>query len=71
MPSIWLSNDAMNAIRATADNFKQTATRAPGGGWNTPISDEVLERLKQHQLPGETLSDTVLRAVNLAMRPRQ
>ena len=32
------------------------------GSWDIPLPDELLERIEQVRLPGETLSDIIIRA---------
>ena len=58
---IKLSDTTMALLRAAATmSFHQTATKV-GDWWETPISEEILEQLREYALEGETPDETVLR----------
>jgi hypothetical protein len=54
--------------RAIADAailpFRSTGTRDANGNWLVPISDDTWERIREHQLPGESDDDTVMRVIH-------
>jgi hypothetical protein len=69
MPRINITNEAMLAIRSASTapgGFNQTANRRSDGTWDVPLEEDTLDRLKSQQLPGETLSDTIIRGIALA-----
>jgi hypothetical protein len=63
MIDVILSNHARNLLRAAAlaPTFKEVGHRNENGEWVEPMSEETVERLRSHQLPGESDSDTVER----------
>ena len=64
MPTILISDEAMQAIRAASVNeFEQTGVRGADGRWRVPLSAEVLERLTAVRLEAESWSDTIIRVI--------
>jgi hypothetical protein len=64
MSTIDITEQAMAAIRANVTpghGFHQTATRLANGMWRVPVNDDTLERIQEHQLPGESVSETIYR----------
>jgi hypothetical protein len=69
MPMIHLTDEAARALRACADRpFQQTGTQRPDGSWDVPVEEDTLERLKNVQLAGESMSDTVMRVAIMAQQ---
>jgi len=62
--TILISDEAMNAIRSAASfAFKQTSAKQADGQWRVYLTDEVFEHLWKHNLPDESWSDTIIRAI--------
>ena len=63
MPDVTISADAHAAIRSMAElPFRDTARRNPNGTYTVPLSADVIARLLARRYPGETISDTIIRA---------
>jgi len=61
---ITITKEAHEAIkRAATLPFFEMGVENDDGSWEIPLSPAVLDRLEQQQKPGETLSDTILRAI--------
>ena len=57
-----ITAEAEAAIRAKAElPFRNNGERLADGTWDIPISITTFEGLIEVQLPGETLSDTIVR----------
>jgi hypothetical protein len=70
MRRIRISDAAMTLIRAASEHeFRQTARRV-GDQWEVPLSEEVFARVRDAQLPGETIDDTLVRVVSAYSQPR-
>lgn len=72
MKTIVITDEAMDIVRnAAALPFQQTATKLRGNCWSVPVSTEVLDRIVSTALPGETMSDTIIRVTRavMALRP--
>jgi hypothetical protein len=66
---ILVTTECMDLIRAAAVlPFKQTAQRTKLG-WELDLSDAVYEKLIRIRFPGETVSDTIIRALKTSEGP--
>jgi hypothetical protein len=66
MTRVVITDDAMRAIRAAATHgFAQTGVRC-AGGWRVPFHPDTLERIHDHAMPGETVSDVIVRVCSIA-----
>lgn len=64
MKTIKVSDATYRAIADAAIlPFRSTGTRDADGNWLVPISDDTWERIRAHQLPGESDDDTVMRVM--------
>ena len=66
MKTIHITDATYCAIATAATSpfhFHSTGERQADGTWLVPVSDKTYLRLQSHRLPGETLDDTVLRAL--------
>lgn len=64
MPIVNISEEAHRAIRAAAQHdFNETGLRCPDGTWDIPVQEETLAKMQRAAFPGETLSDTIIRAM--------
>lgn len=64
MPRVIVTPEAAALIRAAAElPYRDTSTKLPNGQISIPIDADTLEALKKHQLPGESLSDTIIRGL--------
>ncbi len=62
MVKITITKEVHDAIRAAAIlPFKDTARVLPSGDLEIDIDEDTHERVMQTQLPGESISDTLLR----------
>lgn len=61
---VIIDDQAMTAMRELFVGTKFTAERTESGDWLIEIEDPTLNRIQRAKLPGESLSDVVLRAVN-------
>jgi len=69
MPKIILTEEAHRAVRAeTIGDFRDTSRVLPDGTREVPVSDDVAARVEAVRLPGETVSDTILRTIALSRR---
>ena len=66
MPNRIISNECMNLIRSKAEfPFDNSGSRQlDDGNWSVPMSDETIERVQEHNLDGETFSDTIIRILS-------
>lgn len=61
---VQLSNRAMAAIRAAAKfTLREEGVRQPDGTWLVPFGKATVDRIRQRQLEGESLSDCVERTL--------
>lgn len=68
MKTIVIADEAMDIVRNAATlPFQQTATKLPGNCWFVPVSPELVDRIVSVALPGETMSDTIIRVTRAAM----
>jgi hypothetical protein len=61
---ITITAAAREVIRANADPFKtfvETGRRNADGTWTIPVADDTYEGIQRHLLPGETVSDAIIR----------
>ena len=71
MPILNISEEAHRAIRAAAQHdFKETGRRLPDGTWDIPVGEETLARMQRAAFPGETFSDTIIRAMATMSRAK-
>jgi hypothetical protein len=63
MPTITISSRAHDAIRrsSTTASFNETGVQLPNGDWRVPLTSDTIDRLRQVQHAGETISDTIER----------
>jgi hypothetical protein len=60
---IRITDEAARAIQGLALNdFRNHCTQNPDGSWMMPLDREVAERIEKNRLPGETVSDALIRA---------
>jgi len=71
MRYITITNEAVEAIRSRAEHpFKQTGHRLPNGMWSVPFEEDTIDRLEEHLMDGETISDVIVRACLTMGRPQ-
>lgn len=64
MKTIHITDETYRALAGAAMfSFRSTGERQADGTWLVPVSDKTYMRLQSRRLPGETLDDTVLRAL--------
>lgn len=62
MPIITITAQAKRAIsRAAINAFSSTGAQLPSGDWEIPLEETTLDRLRQAQFTGETISETIIR----------
>lgn len=62
MPTVTISNAAMDAIRAAALHpLRQTGVRVGPDQWRVPLAQDTLDRIDEAKLAGESISDAILR----------
>ena len=67
MTRIRINDEAMRAIMGVAENeFRQTGRKAPDGLWDVPVEQDTLDRILQHRMPDESMSDTIIRVIACA-----
>ena len=64
MPRITVTKEVRDLIRANAEHtLRETGVvQHPNGDYEFPVDDEDYERLLAMQFPGESISDTLVRA---------
>lgn len=63
---IRISDKAMKIAADAELRFAQTGHKMPDGTWQIAIGDELHEFLANIREPGETVSDTIIRAMQAA-----
>lgn len=64
---VRITAEAMRAIEDAAVNpFNQTGQKMIDGTWLVPLSNELMVRIRSVALPGETISDTIIRGLRAA-----
>jgi hypothetical protein len=64
MPFIVISDEAEKAIRGDIKrDISMQGHQHPDGCWSIRLQQETLDELLNHQIPGETLSDTIIRLI--------
>lgn len=64
--TLTISDEAARLIRSIGyDNFQSSGQRLPDGNWSVPFDDEVIQHVDDQKLPGETVSDTIIRLIRL------
>lgn len=62
MVHVEMSNEAMNILADCAVlPFNQTGFKLPNGNWSVPLEKETYQRLYEATLPGESISDAIIR----------
>lgn len=65
-----MTAEAVAAIRSAAIyDFKQTGTQRDDGTWDVPLEAETVDGIREKMLPGETISDAIIRIVATAGKP--
>jgi hypothetical protein len=68
---LTITREAHNALRGRArpgDSFVDMSQARPDGMLDIPVREETIERIEQAQIPGETISDTIIRICATAGR---
>jgi len=68
--TIDITEEAMAALRrAAVHEFVHHSVKMPGPGgmWRVPLSEDTYDRLMEKVLPGETVSDAIIRVVAVSM----
>lgn len=61
---VRITDEAMRAIESAAINpFNQIGQKMNDGTWLVPLSNDLVARLMALRVPGETLSDTIIRGL--------
>jgi hypothetical protein len=64
MPTIWISNETMVAIRTAARIASEMENTTPAdGGFSIDIGADTFERLQEHRRPGENIDAVIARAL--------
>ena len=67
MKTIRVSDSTYRAIAEAATlPFRSTGTRQPDGTWLVPVGDDSWQRIRAHQLPGESDDDTIMRLIRFS-----
>lgn len=59
--TLTVTSECFEVIRSMANNLRQTGVRTPDGSWSIPVDDEIADFLDANSLPGESVSDTIIR----------
>jgi hypothetical protein len=71
MPTVTISNRAMDAIRKSAERPITEGVRTGPDEWRVPLKDTTIDRINEAKLEGESISDAILRVVATAGRRPQ
>ena len=65
MPEIVVTNECHELVRSKAiSKFRPGSRRLYDGSWVITLDIEVIQRIESYAIPGETLSDTIIRVLS-------